>query len=77
MSGMTNGIFWVGQQTQLNQFARADRNLAWTHIALLCAIPLTPHGSAGGSLAEKVRRFTLPSAFDFYVRSYNMGAVLR
>jgi hypothetical protein len=25
----------------------------------------------------KVRRFTLPSAFDFYVRSYNMGAVLR
>jgi uncharacterized membrane protein len=28
MSVMTNGIFWVGQQTQLNQFARADRNLA-------------------------------------------------
>ena len=53
MSGMTNGIFRVGQQTQLNQFARADRNLAWTHIALLCAIPLTPHGSAGGSRAEK------------------------
>jgi uncharacterized membrane protein len=32
MSVMTNGIFWVGQQTQLNQFARADRNLAWIHI---------------------------------------------
>ena len=25
---MTLGIFWIGQQTQLNQFARADRNLA-------------------------------------------------
>jgi len=25
MSIMTNGIFWVGQQTQLNHFARADR----------------------------------------------------
>jgi uncharacterized membrane protein len=42
MSVMTNGIFWVGQQTQLNQFARADRNLAWIHIAFLCAITLTP-----------------------------------
>src|ERR1700691_3444841 len=42
MSIMTNGIFWVGQQTQLNYFARADRNLAWIHIAFLCAITLTP-----------------------------------
>ena len=42
MSVMTLGIFWVGQQTQLNQFARADRNLAWIHIAFLCAVALTP-----------------------------------
>jgi uncharacterized membrane protein len=42
MSVMTNGIFWVGQQTQLNHFARADRNLAWIHIAFLCEITLTP-----------------------------------
>jgi uncharacterized membrane protein len=42
MSVMTNGIFWVGQQTQLNYFARADRNLAWIHIAFLCVITLTP-----------------------------------
>lgn len=42
MSIMTNGIFWVGQQTQLNYFARSDRNLAWIHIAFLCAITLTP-----------------------------------
>jgi len=42
MSIMTNGIFWVGQQTQLNYFARSDRNLAWIHIAFLCAVSLTP-----------------------------------
>ena len=27
LSFMTLGIFWVGQQTQLNQFARSDRTL--------------------------------------------------
>lgn len=42
MSVMTIGIFWVGQQTQLNQFARTDRNLAWIHIGFLCAVSLTP-----------------------------------
>jgi TMEM175 potassium channel family protein len=46
MSVMTNGIFWVGQQTQLNHFARADRNLAWIHIAFLCAVSLTPFTTA-------------------------------
>jgi uncharacterized membrane protein len=42
MSVMTLGIFWVGQQTQLNHFARADRNLAWIHIAFLCTVCLVP-----------------------------------
>jgi uncharacterized membrane protein len=42
MSVMTIGIFWVGQQTQLNHFARADRNLAWIHIAFLCCVSLIP-----------------------------------
>jgi uncharacterized membrane protein len=46
MSIMTNGIFWVGQQTQLNYFARSDRNLVWIHIAFLCAICLTPFSTA-------------------------------
>ena len=46
MSVMTLGIFWVGQQTQLNQFARADRNLAWIHIAFLCCVSLTPFSTS-------------------------------
>ena len=29
MSFMTLGIFWVGQQTQLNHLAGADRSLSW------------------------------------------------
>jgi uncharacterized membrane protein len=46
MSMMTLGIFWVGQQTQLNYFARADRNLAWIHIAFLCAVCLVPFSTS-------------------------------
>ncbi|HZC22608.1 MAG TPA: TMEM175 family protein [Candidatus Binatia bacterium] len=46
MSVMTLGIFWVGQKTQLNHFARADRNLAWSHIAFLCSVSLTPFSTS-------------------------------
>jgi len=46
MSVMTLGIFWVGQQTQLNQFTRSDRNLVWIHIAFLCAVSLTPFSTS-------------------------------
>jgi uncharacterized membrane protein len=42
MSFMTLGIFWVGQQTQLNHLARAHRSLAWILIAFLFAVSLMP-----------------------------------
>ena len=42
MSFMTLGIFWVGQQTQLNAFDRSDRDLTWIHIGFLCVISLIP-----------------------------------
>jgi uncharacterized membrane protein len=42
MSFLTLGIFWVGQQTQLNHLARAHRSLAWIHILFLFAVTLTP-----------------------------------
>lgn len=42
MSFLTLGIFWNGQQTQMNYLARSDRNLAWLHIAFLFAVTLTP-----------------------------------
>lgn len=43
---MTVGIFWVGQQAQLNLFQRSDRNLTWIHIAFLFVVTLTPFSTA-------------------------------
>ena len=31
----TLGIFWVGQQTQLNHLERSSRSLTWIHLAFL------------------------------------------
>ena len=42
MSFLTLGIFWVGQQTQLNHLERANRNLAWIHLGFLFAVTLLP-----------------------------------
>jgi uncharacterized membrane protein len=42
MSFLTLGIFWNGQQTQLNQFERVDRDLSWIHLAFLATITLMP-----------------------------------
>jgi uncharacterized membrane protein len=35
MSFMTLGIFWVGQQTQLNHLRRSSRSLTWIHLRIL------------------------------------------
>ncbi len=42
LSLMTLGIFWVGQQTQLNQLARADLAVTWRHFAFLAVITVLP-----------------------------------
>ncbi|HEY2660185.1 MAG TPA: TMEM175 family protein [Caulobacteraceae bacterium] len=41
-SFLTLGIFWVGQQTQLNQFERSDRDLSWIHLVFLAWVALMP-----------------------------------
>ncbi len=46
MSFLTLGIFWVGQQTQLNVMARSDRDLSWIHLAFLFAVSLMPFSTA-------------------------------
>jgi len=53
LSFMTLGIFWVGQQTQLNHLERSDRGLSWIHIAFLFAVTLTPFST--NLLAEFIR----------------------
>ena len=42
MSFLTLGIFWVGQQTQLNFFKQSNRHLTWIHLAFLLAVTLMP-----------------------------------
>ncbi|HEY5227190.1 MAG TPA: TMEM175 family protein, partial [Opitutaceae bacterium] len=42
MSFLTLGIFWVGQQTQLNHLERSDRHLTWINLAFLFAVTLLP-----------------------------------
>ncbi|HEX8896468.1 MAG TPA: TMEM175 family protein, partial [Terriglobales bacterium] len=37
-SCMTLGIFWVGQQTQLNHLERSRRSLTWIHLAFLLEV---------------------------------------
>jgi len=53
MSFLTLGIFWVGQQTQLNHLERSERSLTWIHLLFLFAVSLTPFSTA--LLAEFVR----------------------
>jgi uncharacterized membrane protein len=42
LSVMTLGIFWVGQQTQLNQLERADRDFTWASYLFLASITALP-----------------------------------
>ncbi|MGC1620941.1 MAG: TMEM175 family protein [Candidatus Acidiferrum sp.] len=42
MSFLTLGIFWVGQQTQLNHLDRCERHLTWIHLGFLFLVTLMP-----------------------------------
>jgi TMEM175 potassium channel family protein len=46
MSFLTLGIFWVGQQTQLESFTRSTRTLTWIHLSFLMAVTLMPFSTA-------------------------------
>jgi uncharacterized membrane protein len=52
MSFLTLGIFWVGQQTQLESFTRSSRELTWIHIAFLAAVTLMPFSTGLLRLSE-------------------------
>ena len=42
MSFLTLGIFWAGQQTQLNHLREGSRDLTWIHLAFLFTITVMP-----------------------------------
>ena len=72
MSFLTLGIFWVGQQTQLNLFTRSDRHLTWIHLAFLLAVTLMPFST--GLLAAFIT-FRL-ALVVYWLNILLLGAVL-
>jgi uncharacterized membrane protein len=42
MSFLTLGIFWAGQQTQLNHIGEGTRDLTWIHLGFLFTITVLP-----------------------------------
>src|SRR4029077_1725420 len=42
MSYLTLGIFWVGQQSQLNHLKSANRRLTWLHLLFLAFVTAVP-----------------------------------
>jgi len=46
MSFITLGIFWVGQQTQLTQVERSNRDYTWINLAFLLFVTLVPFSTA-------------------------------
>ena len=72
MTFLTVGIFWIGQQAQLNLFQRADRNLTWLHIGFLFVVTLTPFSTA--LLAEFIAYRTALAVY--WLNIFLLGAAL-
>lgn len=72
MSFLTLGIFWVGQQTQLESFTRSTRALTWIHLAFLLAVTLMPFST--GLLAEDTT-YRLSMAV-YWLNLFALGTVL-
>ena len=72
LSFMTLGIFWNGQQAQLNSFKRSDRHLSWIHIAFLFAVSIMPFSTR--LLAEFIAYRSILIAY--WANILLLGAVL-
>lgn len=72
MSFLTLGIFWSGQQTQLNQFERIDRHLSWIYIGFLAAVALMPFST---SLLSEFISFRL-ALILYWLNIVVIGAIL-
>jgi uncharacterized membrane protein len=72
MSFLTLGIFWVGQQTQLNHFARSNRHLTWIQLVFLLAVSLTPFstGLLAGFLSLRI------ALVIYWFNIFLLGAIL-
>jgi uncharacterized membrane protein len=72
MSFLTLGIFWAGQQTQLNHMGEGTRDLTWIHLGFLFAVTLLPLSTR--LLAEFI---TFRAALGLYwLNIFVLGAML-
>jgi uncharacterized membrane protein len=72
LSFLTLGIFWSGQQTQLNHMERADRDLSWIYIGFLAFVSLMPFTTS--LLAEQIElRLAL---LIYWLNIFLLGAIL-
>lgn len=72
MSFLTLGIFWVGQQTQLNHLERSERHLTWIHLAFLFVVTIMPFSAR--LLIEFMELRTALVAF--WANIFLLGAIL-
>jgi uncharacterized membrane protein len=72
MSCLTLGIFWAGQQTQLNYMARGNRDFTWIHIGFLFAISIMPFSTR--LLAEFIEYRT--ALLLYWLNIFILGAIL-
>src|ERR1700721_1720445 len=72
MSFLTLGIFWNGQQAQLNSFSRSDRHLSWIHITFLFAVSIMPFSTR--LLAEFITYRSVLIAY--WANIFVLGAIL-
>jgi uncharacterized membrane protein len=72
MSCLTLGIFWAGQQTQLNHFERGNRDLTWIHIAFLFVVSVLPFSTR--LLAEFIDFRT--ALLLYWLNIFALGAIL-
>ncbi len=72
MSCLTLGIFWAGQQTQLNHFERGNRDLTWIHIAFLFTVSVLPFSTR--LLAEFIGFRT--ALLLYWLNIFALGAIL-
>jgi len=72
MSFLTLGIFWVGQQTQLNHLQRSSRSLTWIHLSFLFVVTTVPFSTA---LLAEYTRYRLALAV-YWLNIFLLGATL-
>ncbi|MGB6667339.1 MAG: TMEM175 family protein, partial [Candidatus Acidiferrum sp.] len=72
MSFLTLGIFWMGQQTQLNHLDRCERHLTWIHLGFLFLVTLMPFSTR--FLIEFISFRT--ALFAYWANIFLLGAFL-